>query len=381
MTTDDPFAINGDNERTIIRPTPGGRRPYPEDQAVPVELPSDPIDSEPEAGSLATDAGLNPLESAAAPLLGLVMRLKNTASHPNPDRLRLRMVAEIKAFTAHARDAGIDEKTVYRARYVLCTMLDEVVLNTPWGRVSDWSENSLLITFHNETWGGEKFFELLDAIIVDPRKNLALLEVMYLCMSFGFQGRYRLLENGRSRLDGQRERVYNAIRTAHGEFERELSPNWRGVNQQRNPLIRYVPLWVVAAIAALLLLTAYAIFSWLLNSASDPVLTALSSIRSGDVAMVQRSGIPAAPAQLKPQVASSLGRVSRQLRSFLDPQIRQNLVSVIQHTSQHVFAQFDSLFAPHKNGVDFQYALITFDIFPQWKVLKLYQTLQNRLFP
>jgi type VI secretion system protein ImpK len=99
---------------------------------------------------------------------------------------------------------------------------------------------------------------------------------MYLCLAFGFQGRYRLLENGRSRLDEQRERAYNAIRTAHGEFERELSPHWRGVIEQRNPLIRYVPLWVVAAVAATLLLIAYSLFNWLLNNASDPVLAELS---------------------------------------------------------------------------------------------------------
>jgi len=119
---------------------------------------------------------------------------------------------------------------------------------------------------------------------------------MYLCLAFGLQGRYKLLENGRSRLEEQRERAYNAIRTARGEFERELSPHWRGILDQSNPLIRYVPLWVVAAVAAALLLLAYAIFSWLLNNTSDPVLTALADVRGQNVAMVRREGVVAAPA-------------------------------------------------------------------------------------
>ena len=263
------------------------------------------------------------------------MRLKNTASHPEPDRLRQRMIDEVKEFMVNARNAGIHEKTAFRARYVLCTTLDEVVLNTPWGRASQWSENSLLITFHNETWGGEKFFELLDAIILDPRKNLYLLELMYLCLAFGFQGRYRLLDNGRSRLEEQRERVYNAIRTAHGEFERELSPHWRGGGEQRNPLIRYVPLWVVAAVAAALLLLAYAVFNWLLNDASDPVLTALSGIREEPVAMVRRGGVVAAPtAPPKPQVNAGLAQVTQNLRAFLDPQIKQGQVVVIEEADK-----------------------------------------------
>ncbi len=329
MTIDDPFdTSDGDSgERTIIRPVPGGRRPG---QGEPT--PPRPAPAPPEETVVPSGVGLNPLEAAAAPLLSLVMRLKNTPSHPDPERLRQRMIEEMKAFTANAREAGIDEKTVFRARYVLCTTLDEVILNTPWGRASEWSESSLLITFHNEAWGGEKFFELLDSIILDPRKNLHLLELMYLCLAFGIQGRYKLLENGRGRLEEQRERAYNAIRSARGEFERELSPRWRGMVEQSNPLIRYVPLWVVAGVAAALLLLAYAIFSWLLNSTSDPVLAVLADVRGQTVAMVRRGGITAAPAPGKPN--ASLAQVTQNFRTFLDPQIRQGLVAVVEEADQ-----------------------------------------------
>ena len=341
MTIDDPFATtDGDEgERTIIRPMPGGRRsgsPLAAPPAPTAPLPR-PTGTPPptEAALMPSEVGLNPLEAAAAPLLSLITRLKNTSSHPDPERLRQQMIEEIKVFTVTARDRGLDEKTVFRARYVLCTTLDEVVLNTPWGRASQWSENSLLVTFHNETWGGEKFFELLDSIILDPRKNLYLLELMYLCLAFGFQGRYRMLDNGRSRLDEQRERAYNAIRTARGEFERELSPHWRGEIKQRNPLIRYVPLWVVAAVAAALLLVAYSLFNWLLNNASDPVLTSLSSLRGETVAMVRRGGVAVQPSVAKPQPPNAgLTRFSQELRKFLDPEIRQGLVAVIEEADK-----------------------------------------------
>jgi len=42
--------------------------------------------------------------------------------------------------------------------YVLCSLLDETVLGTPWGSESVWAGQGLLIGFHNEAWGGEKFF-------------------------------------------------------------------------------------------------------------------------------------------------------------------------------------------------------------------------------
>lgn len=347
MTIDDPFATEDSGDHTIIRPMPGGRRSSLHDT-----MPSLPASPPPpiEEPLTLSGAGLNPLEAAAAPLLGLIMRLKNTASHPEPERLRQRMIDEVKAFTANARNAGIDEKTTFRARYILCTTLDEVILNTPWGRASEWGENSLLITFHNEAWGGEKFFELLDALMPDPRKNLYLLELMYLCLSFGLQGRYKLLENGRDRLEQQRERAYNAIRSARGDFERELSPHWRGVVESQNPLIRYVPLWVVAGVAAALLLLAFALFNWLLNTTSDPVLAALADIRGQTVATVRRDGVTAKPAASRPN--PNLAQIARDLRAFLDPQIRQGLVAVIEEADQTtVRIRGDGLFDSGKTVV------------------------------
>ncbi|MBS1220660.1 MAG: type secretion system peptidoglycan-associated domain protein [Proteobacteria bacterium] len=341
MAIDDPFATADDDTggHTIIRPAPGGRRSGSSPARAPVPRSPGPPPAEAPA-TVSTGVGLNPLEAAAAPLLSLIMRLKNTPTHPDPERLRLKMIEEIKAFTLNAHHQGIPEKTVFRARYVLCTTLDEVVLNTPWGRTSQWSENSLLITFHKETWGGEKFFELLDILIPDPRKNLHLLELMYLCLAFGFQGRYRLLENGRSRLDEQRERAYNAIRTAQGEFERELSPHWRGVINQRNPLVRYVPLWVVAAVAAVLLLIAYAIFNWSLNNASDPVLTALSGIHMEG------------PPPRREKTNDILAQVTQNLTTFLDPQIRQGLVAVVKEADRTtVRMRGDGLFESGKAEV------------------------------
>jgi len=48
--------------------------------------------------------------------------------------------------------------------------------------------------------------------------------------------------------------LMNTLRQQRGDTERELSPQWRGVEDKRNPLARYVPLWVVSAVAATVLL-------------------------------------------------------------------------------------------------------------------------------
>ena len=70
--------------------------------------------------------------------------------------------------------------------------LDEAVLSTPWGAQSEWAQHPLLVALHREAWGGEKFFEMLDRISQDPARYIDLMELQYLCLAFGFAGKYQV---------------------------------------------------------------------------------------------------------------------------------------------------------------------------------------------
>ena len=149
------------DDRTQFMPTPGGRGADPvrpeagRAQAAPLSMPAAPL-------LIGTAEGLNPLESAAGPLLALLTRLRNTIAHPAPASLRAQLLAYLRQFEERAEAAGVVRNDVLLARYALCTALDEAVLSTPWGGASDWGKQSLLITVHNEAWGGEKVFQLLE---------------------------------------------------------------------------------------------------------------------------------------------------------------------------------------------------------------------------
>ena len=205
-----------DDDRTQFMPRPGGRAPEPaRAEPAPLSVPAAPM-------LTGKSQGLNPLESAAGPLLALLTRLRNTIAHPAPASLRAQLLAYLRQFEERAEAAGVARNEVLLARYALCTALDEAVLSTPWGSTSEWGKQSLLITVHNEAWGGEKVFQLLDHCLQSPRERLYLLELLYLCMCLGFEGRYRVMNDGRSQLEALRERTAAAIRSARGEHEREL---------------------------------------------------------------------------------------------------------------------------------------------------------------
>lgn len=338
MTTDDPFFDPSDTNKTIIRPRPGGRRPAPSQPAPPP--PREPVP----VNIGLPDAGLNPLLATAAPLLTVATQLRNTASHQDSGGLRSRLVEEVKRFETKARGKGITPEATMTARYVLCALIDETVLGTPWGSDSIWSKQGLLITFHNEAWGGEKFFLLLDKLMQNPTGNQHLLELMYICLTLGFEGRYRVLEGGQRRLDELREQLYRTIRLQHNEFERDLSPHWQGIVDRRNPLIRYVPLWVLAALACALLLVMYIGFSYSLNRDSDPVLTALHNVGNDATTILTRP---------KPQLKSEPRPIHiPKLREFLAQDIREGRIDIKEQYDQTtILIRGDGLFGSGSDAV------------------------------
>jgi type IV/VI secretion system ImpK/VasF family protein len=89
------------------------------------------------------------------------------AHHPDPQGLRETLARAIGVFEQKAQAHGVPHEHLIAARYALCTFLDEAAANTPWGD-KVWAQRSLLVQFHNEAWGGEKFFQLLGKLAENP---------------------------------------------------------------------------------------------------------------------------------------------------------------------------------------------------------------------
>ena len=310
-------------EETVLiprppRPNPGGRLtlvPSPPSPASPVERFWE---------ALALDR-LSPLVAAAAALLGLCAQLKNSSSHPDVEGLRQRVLREIDAFERRVTPLGLAPRAIKASKYALCATIDDIVLNTPWGSRSVWTTRSMVGSLFSETWGGDRFFDLLTQLKKDPGVNVDLLELLYYCMSLGFEGRFRIASRGASELSVLREDVYRLIRASRGDFERDISPHWRGVAAARKLLRSIVPAWVVGAAGVALLLLLYAGLLFALNGRSDLVFDQLAA--------------------LPPTGAVSLARVAPppvivmrgdKLRRFLEPEIREGLVTVAEDAAQIV---------------------------------------------
>jgi type VI secretion system protein ImpK len=332
-----------DPNRTVLVPRPGARRaPAPAPAGEPLQnagarLPEPPATGRAAAAAGAVDSTLllatplrqasasNPLLRAAGPLLSTVVPLRSMPTHPDLEDLRARLVAGIRDFEKEARAAKIELMAISAARYSLCTLIDEAISSTPWGGGGAWSGRSLLVTFHNEGSGGEKFFLILQKLCQDARANIDVLELMYVCLALGLEGRYRLIDGGRDQLLALRERLLEIIRAQRGPVEHDLSPHWKGVVDRRNPLLGAVPIWVACAAAGVLLLMLHLSLLVMLNRSSDPVFAALHGIR---VAIAAPAPAATAPAPPKPELV--------RLSGFLKPEVDRGLVTVDEQPGKSI---------------------------------------------
>lgn len=342
--SDNPFAEPEDDNRTVIRPTPGRRRaPAAEQPAVtPSEPPSSQtVASRPAAAPVVAAEGTEDmavgndvLAAAAAPLLQLMARLRNTASPPDSGDLYQRTVRQIRVFEQEARDKGVPLEQLRPAHYALCASLDDIVLNTPWGSSGTWSQRSLVSTFHQEVRSGERFFDVLKQMCANPGRFLPVIELMYICMSLGFIGQYRLSRRGVGDINRIREETYAVIVRQRKPAEPALAPHTKGVNAPYRPARFIVPLWVAAAAGLGVIGALFLWFSISLNAESDTVYARLQGAPPDRMPTITRTPVvepaPAIVVAPPPPEPSALDK----LRQFLKPEIDQKLVEVLGTPAQ-----------------------------------------------
>lgn len=241
----------------------------------------------------------NLLLKAAAPLLNAVVQIRQAATHDDPAGLRQSLIDEVRVFEQRCKQAGLPFEMIIGARYCVCSALDEAAAQTPWGTRGVWSGNGMLVTFHNESWGGEKFFQLLSRISQSPQQHLWLLEIIHYCLLLGYEGRYRGSEKGRAQCDSLRARLKALIDETRAQQSTDSAPL-----VQVHPLVStlarpMVPLWACAMLVALIGCLIYSGLNWRLGNAAEPLLRSLYNMPLPQITVNRRPSSPQALLDLR----------------------------------------------------------------------------------
>lgn len=165
---------------------------------------------------------VNPLVASAASIFSIVNQCCQQVKPLNQTQLSHELSHEIQAFECQAQQHAYPEQTILAARYALCAYVDESIEHRCQQHDQEWQAPSLLKLFHSDNSGGEQFYRLLERSQANPAAFIDLLELYYLCLALGFQGKYGRNEQGYIIRENIVNKLYNSIRQERGDFSKNV---------------------------------------------------------------------------------------------------------------------------------------------------------------
>lgn len=212
------------------------------------------------------------------------------------------------------------EEKRQRAKYAVCATADDVAQNLPGVGTdgAEWARRSMVVQFFHENIGGDRFWQLVDDMLRTPNDNLDLIELFHACLAAGFEGRFRVMPDGRRRLQEIMARLQGALPHVRSLSQIELVPNWRGENAPIGRIGLNI-LALAAAGALALLVLVYAVLRLMLASSGDT-----PSQRLAELTPDARLTLSRPAAEMAPTQSAQASRLAK----FLAPEIREGLVTV-----------------------------------------------------
>lgn len=201
-----------------------------------------------------------------------------TAAAHEPETVHRRMKELIEHAMRRGQELGFSRPDTDDIAYALCALVDEAVMAMDAAFRTWWVSRSLQLQFFHTNVAGEGFFERLEAVRAD-RNRLDVLRVFYLCLLFGFQGRYGV-RGGELELAALTEDLAGTFEDAGFSFDGPLSPEATHPVEARQRTTRRVPLLAISASTLVLAALLYVSFRFSLSSQSATLVDELHALRA-----------------------------------------------------------------------------------------------------
>lgn len=220
----------------------------------------------------------NPLLEESADILAVLATSVRQPSVPDPAALKRYFIQAIRAFEENVKSRGMSESTAFNASYVVAAMVDDLVMETPWGGTesSGWSQEPVLLLLHNDLSGGERFFEILDRVSSIGNRDDHLLELLYVCLSLGFKGQFMAPEHA-GELRNRKRDAYELISWRRDIVGKALSPHADSPVGERHGLARSIPFWVTGVVVGALVISLHLSYAVAVHNQTDPVFERLET--------------------------------------------------------------------------------------------------------
>ncbi len=188
-----------------------------------------------------------------------------------PALLHERMRTLLERSMNRAMELGFSRQDIQEIGYALVAFTDEVVLSRGGPLRDFWLGRLLQLHYFNETIAGDNFFVRLDMLRQDPTK-VDIVRVYYLCLLFGFRGRYRV-QGGELEVERLLDMLgQDLMRSGAIKRDTNLSPSGARPDARTGGARRGLPVVLFGIVAVVLSIGLYGGMRLAIESQADDVV-------------------------------------------------------------------------------------------------------------
>lgn len=146
-----------------------------------------------------TIGGVKDLQGLCTDLFLIVIRMREAEDLGDPASLRKLIGYFLGLFEKNCKALRIPDDSINDTRYALVALIDETVLSTASACRDYWFSRPLQLDLFGDNIAGEEFYNKLQKMLISIETKKDVLEIYYICLSLGFEGRYKLF-NAEERL-------------------------------------------------------------------------------------------------------------------------------------------------------------------------------------
>ncbi len=209
------------------------------------------------------------LTELASDIFLLVLGFRERADSVDFNTLHQGVLKLFEEFDKKAKSLKFDPDAVADARYALAAFVDEAILRSQWVGKEQWADNPLQLQFFETYLAGEGFFEKLDSLRTRGESAVEVIEIYYLCLVLGFEGKYGM--EGTERLEALAKLIHDELVRFRPKVPKDVSPHWKVVDGPAQEETR-LPRWLLYSCAAVILvcvLLYIGFFIGILSAAGD----------------------------------------------------------------------------------------------------------------
>ena len=143
--------------------------------------------------------GARELSGLCTDLFLIIIRMREAEDLGDPAALRKLINYYLDLFQKNCLAMKLPQASIDESKYALIALMDETVLSVPGACRDYWISRPMQLDYFGDNVAGQEFYNKLQTLLVQPENKKDVLEVYYLCLALGFEGKYKI-SNAEERL-------------------------------------------------------------------------------------------------------------------------------------------------------------------------------------